>query len=715
MLTVINLNLFAQKFWNQTGNELNVQINDFTISSGNNWFLAAGLFDETEAGIYKSTDNGQTWQLKTAAGSAAFFITEYADKLWAGSFQGLHYSTDNGESWITDSIQGTRFGYFNSFTFNSQGNLFAGFSAGLVFSSTDGGFNWSIIFENIDNTTRIYSLKINSDNQLFVAANEKIFRSDDLGNSWVNLTSNIPSDQINSIRAIQTINRNTVLIATYGQGVFRSEDDGQSWVKINSGLIGLDYNEILSKDGNLIFIGGNSLTGSSSGVYYSVNGGNFWKSLNEGFDYQNITGFFFDDSDWIFCTSVAQTGFYSALYKSIFPLDYWQPQYQSGTGKLNDIFFADPFNGFACSDDGKILKTNNSGQGWSEKIISDEVLNSVYFINSTDWVVGNNGVILTSSDGGENWITLPNVISSDFSDVKFSSEFSGIVTGDSGTIIRSTDGGLNWSVIATGENRNINSVFYKDETNLWAAGDDGLVLQSVDGGLTWTERFEGIFNQDNFHKIWFDENNNSGWLFAEESMYKTTDGGMSWQQVIPAENSLITASELSSFNNITNLVRFDISSETINQVYTSDDAGETWSVQLIPSDIQFTSIFLLNDSTLWLSGDKGTIFTTIKNYPDPTFVNEISQVSENQIVLEQNYPNPFNPTTEISWYSLLPEKQKLVIYNILGEQVRVLFDQLSAAGYHKIKFDASGLPGGIYFYSLSAGNHTITRKMILLR
>jgi len=83
--------------------------------------------------------------------------------------------------------------------------------------------------------------------------------------------------------------------------------------------------------------------------------------------------------------------------------------------------------------------------------------------------------------------------------------------------------------------------------------------------------------------------------------------------------------------------------------------------------------------------------------------------------LHQNYPNPFNPITIIRYD--LPEDSwvTLKVYNILGHAIIVIIDEMQEAGYKSVKLDASGLPSGLYFYRLTAGNYFNVRKMILLR
>ena len=83
--------------------------------------------------------------------------------------------------------------------------------------------------------------------------------------------------------------------------------------------------------------------------------------------------------------------------------------------------------------------------------------------------------------------------------------------------------------------------------------------------------------------------------------------------------------------------------------------------------------------------------------------------------LEQNYPNPFNPSTSIK-YSV-PENGfvKLSVYNLVGEEISVLVNEIVDAGFHEATFNAANLPSGTYFYSLQTVNSIQTKKMVLLK
>jgi hypothetical protein len=83
--------------------------------------------------------------------------------------------------------------------------------------------------------------------------------------------------------------------------------------------------------------------------------------------------------------------------------------------------------------------------------------------------------------------------------------------------------------------------------------------------------------------------------------------------------------------------------------------------------------------------------------------------------LGQNYPNPFNPTTVIGYSLFVRGPVTLRVYDILGREVAILVDGVKAPGTFTARWDASGLPGGVYFYRLTGPGVNETRKMVLIR
>jgi hypothetical protein len=83
--------------------------------------------------------------------------------------------------------------------------------------------------------------------------------------------------------------------------------------------------------------------------------------------------------------------------------------------------------------------------------------------------------------------------------------------------------------------------------------------------------------------------------------------------------------------------------------------------------------------------------------------------------LEQNYPNPFNPSTKIKFAIPSESHVTLTIYDILGQEVTTLVNEVVQPGYHEILFVGSRLSSGVYFYRLQAGQYTNVMKFVVMK
>jgi hypothetical protein len=97
----------------------------------------------------------------------------------------------------------------------------------------------------------------------------------------------------------------------------------------------------------------------------------------------------------------------------------------------------------------------------------------------------------------------------------------------------------------------------------------------------------------------------------------------------------------------------------------------------------------------------------------PTEVKEEAIPTEYSI--SQNYPNPFNPATRIKFALPKTALTKISIFDLLGREIQTLINKELEAGYHEININASNFNTGIYFYRLTAGNYSSTKKMILIK
>lgn len=98
-----------------------------------------------------------------------------------------------------------------------------------------------------------------------------------------------------------------------------------------------------------------------------------------------------------------------------------------------------------------------------------------------------------------------------------------------------------------------------------------------------------------------------------------------------------------------------------------------------------------------------------------TSVEEQQRIIPSTFILEQNYPNPFNPSTAISFSVGTNGHTSLRIFDLFGREVATLVNEKLNAGRHEFKWDATGLPSGVYYYQLQLGSFIDSKKLVLLR
>ncbi len=186
-------------------------------------------------------------------------------------------------------------------------------------------------------------------------------------------------------------------------------------------------------------------------------------------------------------------------------------------------------------------------------------LNDVHFISETHgWTVGNStgvaasdnvdddkqtyaqgseSIILHTTDGGKNWKKQNSgIFGKPLNKVHFQDNYHGWSVGEEGTLIHTDDGGKTWKKLDTSTKNNLHSLHFIDNIG-WIVGDWGTVLKSIDGGKTFTLENGEVFNRQSLKDIYF-INKQIGWVVTYSNpndrektgyIYRTTDGGTSWQ------------------------------------------------------------------------------------------------------------------------------------------------------------------------------------------
>jgi len=133
-----------------------------------------------------------------------------------------------------------------------------------------------------------------------------------------------------------------------------------------------------------------------------------------------------------------------------------------------------------------------------------------------------------------------------------------------------------------------------------------------------------------------------------------------------------------------------------------------WS-ELTQADNSNYAISSLYKASNILTEDK------MPGWKDSTAVDTSEPVIPTEFHLYQNYPNPFNPTTQIKFDILQECHVTLKVYDSIGREVITLLDEEKSPNEYIVSFNGSGLPTGVYFYTINAGNFTQTKQMILLK
>ncbi|MEA3296714.1 MAG: YCF48-related protein [candidate division Zixibacteria bacterium] len=278
---------------------------------------------------------------------------------------------------------------------------------------------------------------------------------------------------------------------------------------------------------------------------------------------------------------------------------------QSPTSQeLLDVDFVDQNNGWAVGREGIIVHTSDSGENWSvQDSGAATILYGLHFMSpDTGWVVGTSGKVLRTFNGGAAW--LDTVISERvFTDVFFLDRCRGWVVGDS-VIISTTDGGRNWRTYDahTGPVPLLYSMAFADENHGWAVGFEGAILYTENGGGSWFPQSGG--GNPLLDVSFVDQNN--GWTVGVGGMIlHTADGGESWTQQHPSTDKVLHGVAFHDLNN--GVVVGDS-----GRIFTTINGGESWEEQASGIANTLRKVSYANLNTFYVAGDSGVIIRVIR-------------------------------------------------------------------------------------------------------
>lgn len=568
--------LRAQSTWTQSSGPVGGHIGSM-VNTG------SALIVTANPGIYRSTNNGDTWQRLTQGLAVPHnaALTLNGSTLYAGTFQGVHKSTDGGDTWTYLST-GLPEDMVRALTVSGT-TLVAGTTNNGVYRSTDGGQNWSAAATQ-PTSPDVRSIAV-SGTTLVAATFGGVFTSADGGQNW---TARGITDYEGF--SVLTVGSNCYY-GTYGGGVYLSTDDGLTWAQTNSGIDD-PYTKYVYSDGSKLFAGN---------LFQSTNGGQTWTRLVNS-----------PANAIISMTKNGTTLFagtdHGGVYRSS---DGGQTWASASAGIVNTSVWdmAATANGatlYAGSFGSGVARSTNNGQSWTQ--INGGLPS--HYIQSL--FMAGNGSLYATIYGG-NVFVLPNNASgwSAFSGnglpwtgTKLATRGNTFFVSTTGAgVWRSTDDGQTWAETNNGLTEyHVNKVVVFGN-KVYAATANG-VFASGDNGATWSPASTGLSNTNVRDMV-----ANADALFAltDDGVFASRDQGQNWAA---------GGDGLDAYAIKLAVIGDSLYAATGNGVYVSPDAGQQWTH--IQNDDLYNGLILSsysNDSTIFAGSDGAGVYTKSNVFP----------------------------------------------------------------------------------------------------
>jgi hypothetical protein len=405
---------------------------------------------------------------------------------------------------------------------------------------------------------------------------------------------------------------------------------------------------------------------------------------------------------------------------------------------------------------GQWIQTNGPGGTW----ITDIAL------RGSDLLVATYGAgIFRSSDGGNSWDSLNTGLTNQYVKclgIVGTNLYAGTEGIINGGIFRSTDDGAHWAAVNAGLAATQVFDIVSIDGNIFAGTYDGGVFLSTDEGSHWDSVNVGLTNKsvidlavkgrDLFAVCWFyygpsvflSTNNGASWTAAnvgipasvpasalvvidqdllagtnEGGVYRSTDNGRNWGSIRDGSGMdyfrcmTVTQDSIGHTRIFFGGTHRDSEGHDWGVALLSTDGGSSWSD--ISEGLLLNSVNDIGVSGAFVFAGTGTAGVWKRPLSEITSAEFTESTTPTALHLGQNFPNPFNPRTTITYELPIQCHVSLKVYNMFGQEVAVLANGLQVAGHKSIFFNASGLPSGVYFYSLTAGESVATKKFVLLR
>lgn len=455
--------------------------------------------------------------------------------------------------------------------------------------------------------------------------------------------------------------------------------------------------------------------GNEGCIMKTTDGGTNWSYISIGTKYTVHSVYFVDSlKGWaaLYTFNPSRGGYIAATTDGGLN---WYFQHYADDHTLHRVYFYDQYLGWVVGSNGIFLRTYNGGGTWQEYSFSPNWSWSLEFINpNIGWVgEGFAGYIRKTTDGGSTWQFKSVPSNSAMFDIDFINVNTGWAVGQYGHILKTTNQGESWNHQSCPVSMDLNDVAFINANEGWIVGNGGIILHTTNGGINW---FPQISNTSNNLFAVSIHNQNIGWAAGNSGVIlKTENGG---GPLIPVELTSFSGNcesgkvilNWTTATEINNL-GFEIERRSQNSEWLLIGFEEGNGTTTDPQEY-----FYVDD----LSGFTFTnVYYRLKQRDyngNFEYSGEIKvSITPAEFELKQNYPNPFNPVTTIQYVLPLKDQVIIKVYDILGNEIETLVQQIQEPGYHQIIFDAGNLASGIYYYSISAGSYFEIKKMMLLK
>ncbi|MBM4159185.1 MAG: T9SS type A sorting domain-containing protein [Ignavibacteria bacterium] len=358
-----------------------------------------------------------------------------------------------------------------------------------------------------------------------------------------------------------------------------------------------------------------------------------------------------------------------------------------------------------------IYKTTNGGLNWiiQNSGYTAQRFMAIHIVHpDTVYICGNYGKVLRTYNGGQNWNLIYADTTRQFWDMQFVNSNTGYITGSYGHFMKTTNKGDNWTVLSTGVQNAMQGMCFLNENTGFISGAP-LILKTTDGGNTWQDlNAPYVSSLETFTDVKFF--NESTGLYSTNAgrIVRTSDGGSNWTQIYYTPGTAVWRLSFIDSNK-----GYGCTSD--GKIVNTTNGGILWGFQFTPVpvteniyNVDFPSL-LTGYACTW----SGKILKTTNG--GLSYISQSGTGIPDVFALKQNYPNPFNSMTNVEWQMLYAEHAKIIVYDVMGKEVAVLVDEKLSAGSYSVSFNGGNLTSGVYFYKMTAGNYTETKKMIIIR